>query len=166
MSPLDHPPFTATTPEVGYGNPPKESQWKKGQSGNPAGKKKGTKNFGNQFQKAASKLVTVKEGDKTKKVTLMELLVNAPLVHGINGDMKNAAHALKLAEEFGAQVTDEPAAPKPGTITMGDDGKPKIPYWITDEEVAEFDKFLKDIKNHTINTDQLLDSENNSDLAE
>ena len=143
MSLPEHPRFTGTTPEVGYGKPPKGSQWKKDQSGNLAGKKKGTKNFGTQFQKVATKLVTVKDGDKTKKVTLMELLVNAPLVHGIKGDMKNAAHALKLADEFGVQATDEPPAPKHGTIIMGDDGKPKIAFWYTDEDLADAKKWWR-----------------------
>ena len=31
--------------EVGYGKPPKDKQFKKGQSGNPKGRTKGTKNF-------------------------------------------------------------------------------------------------------------------------
>lgn len=142
MLPPDEPPVaTTTTYEVGYCRPPKSKQWGKGQSGNPAGKKKGTKNFSTQFQKVATKAVTVKEGDHTKKVTLMELVVNAPLVHGINGDMKNAAQALKLAEEFGIQ---EPSKLKSGTIVMTDSGKRKSVLWLTDDDLVAIDE-LKNI---------------------
>lgn len=144
MLPPDEPPVAATTEKVGFCSPPKSKQWVKGQSGNPAGKKKGTKNFGTQFQTVATKAVTVKEGDHTKKVTLMELVINAPLVHGINGDMKNAAHALKLAEEFGIQ---EPSKLKSGTIVMMDSGKYKTAWWMTpmtDEDKAAIDE-LKNI---------------------
>lgn len=141
MLPPDEPPVATTTDKVGFCSPPKSKQWPKGTSGNPAGKKKGTKNFGTQFQKVATKAVTVKEGDHTKKMTLIELLANAPLVHGIKGDMKNAAHALKLAEEFGIQ---EPVKLKSGTIVMMDNGKYKNIIWLTAEDVAAIDE-LKNI---------------------
>ena len=37
------PPPLGSKYEVGYGKPPKRTQWKPGQSGNPKGKKKGLK---------------------------------------------------------------------------------------------------------------------------
>lgn len=113
---------TAAADEVGYCKPPKSTQWKPGQSGNPTGKKKGVKNFGTQLQKVLSKVVKFKQGGETKNATLIELVVNAPFQHGMEGDTKNAALALKLVEEFGVE-TPKPYPPKPGKIWKSDDGK-------------------------------------------
>jgi hypothetical protein len=128
MANLEKPAIAQTTDDVGYCKPPKAHQWKKGQSGNPAGKKKGVKNFGNQLHKVLSKIVTVKDGGKIKKVTQMELVANAPLVHGMKGDVKNAAHALKLAEEFGLE-TPEAYPPKPGKVWKSAGGKYCTSHW-------------------------------------
>ncbi|HEY2885167.1 MAG TPA: DUF5681 domain-containing protein [Rhizomicrobium sp.] len=147
MSTLEEPPTTAATDEVGYCRPPKSSQWKPGQSGNPTGKKKGVNNFGTQLQKVLSKVVKVKIGGKAKKLTYIELMVNALFQHGMEGDTKNAAFALKLVEEFGIE-SPKPYPPKPGKIWKSDEGK----YCITEstkklspEELRKLERRLADI---------------------
>jgi hypothetical protein len=44
--------------DVGYGKPPLHTRFRKGQSGNPKGRGKGTKNFATLFMKAMSQPVT------------------------------------------------------------------------------------------------------------
>ena len=47
--------------KVGYGKPPKHSRFKKGQSGNPRGKPRGTKNSATLLRQALLASVIVKE---------------------------------------------------------------------------------------------------------
>jgi hypothetical protein len=68
--------------EVGHGKPPKSTQFKKGQSGNPKGRPKGSKNFATVYHKVGREFVTVKENGRTRRLTKQEaLLVDLPMPH-------------------------------------------------------------------------------------
>jgi hypothetical protein len=54
--------------EVGYGRPPKEHQFKKGESGNRRGRPKGQTSFPALVAKALTEHVMIQEGGKRKKV--------------------------------------------------------------------------------------------------
>lgn len=66
--------------EVGYGKPPEHSRFKKGQSGNPSGRPKGSKNLATVLNEVLSERVTLTENGKprrlAKRVMLMKQLVN------------------------------------------------------------------------------------------
>lgn len=55
--------------EVGYGKPPKRSQFKKGQSGNPEGRPKETKNLKTDLADELGETVTVRDGERVKTVS-------------------------------------------------------------------------------------------------
>ena len=62
--------------EVGYGKPPENGRFKKGQSGNPKGRPKGVKNFQTELKEILDSKVTVTEAGKTKSVsTVMAVLM-------------------------------------------------------------------------------------------
>jgi len=69
--------------EIGYKKPPKEYQFKPGQSGNAAGKEKGTKNFSTLFDEAIKKII------KEKKLPItnpeVDLVVKA-IVEALKGN--------------------------------------------------------------------------------
>jgi uncharacterized protein DUF5681 len=55
--------------EVGYGRPPRAARFKKGRSGNPKGRPKGSKNFATLLREALSKKVEVRENGRRRKIT-------------------------------------------------------------------------------------------------
>ncbi len=68
--------------KIGRGNPPKETQFRKGTSGNPKGRRKGSKNLSTYLREAARDQVTATIGGKTRRIskihaTAMQLATKA-----------------------------------------------------------------------------------------
>src|SRR5258708_35805781 len=55
--------------EVGYKHPPLNSQFRRGQSGNPRGRRKGQRNVATEVTEILSQSVTVHQGDKCRRVS-------------------------------------------------------------------------------------------------
>lgn len=74
--------------EYGYGKPPENSQFKPGQSVNPKGRPKGSKNTYTLLNEILNQKINIKENNEnikiTKKVAMLTQLVNK----GVKGDMK------------------------------------------------------------------------------
>ena len=74
--------------EVGYGKPPKHSQFKTGQSGNPKGRKKGVKNINTILDGILNEKVVLSENGRTYKVSKKQALCRRLVNKGLSGDMK------------------------------------------------------------------------------
>ena len=61
--------------DVGYGKPPKSGQFRKGRSGNPRGRPKGTKNFASVVLRESRQPVRVNGPRGTRTVTKLEAAV-------------------------------------------------------------------------------------------
>ncbi len=70
--------------KVGYGQPPRHSQFKPGVSGNPKGRPKGTKNVMTIVHEIGSERVKFKHGDQDKEMTMIEALVYKSFLRAIN----------------------------------------------------------------------------------
>ncbi|MEQ9190531.1 MAG: DUF5681 domain-containing protein [Alphaproteobacteria bacterium] len=103
--------------EVGYGKPPKEHQFKKGQSGNPKGKRKGSKNFKTDLQEELKELVVIKENGKPQKITKQRAYVKRVVNEGIGPKTQSAA---LLANIIGRYFGDDPEPIKDLDLTEGD----------------------------------------------
>lgn len=98
-----------TNSKTGYGRPPKDKQFKKGQSGNPSGRpKRNLLNFSELIAEVASKEVIVKEGGKRKKVVLMHAVIMKVMQGALQGDKLDLRLALNLLRSVETQKDFEP----------------------------------------------------------
>ena len=87
--------------QVGYGRPPAGSRFKKGASGNPRGRPKHSKNMKTIIREALTAPVTVREGERTRRVPKIEGIVLRQVEAALKGDEKAAIAALKMAAQVG-----------------------------------------------------------------
>jgi len=86
---------------VGYRRPPVNRQFKPGQSGNPRGRPKGSKNFPTMFAEAMSRPVTVRDKKgKIRTLSKQELMVEVMVNKALAGDPKAFAMVVQFAEKF------------------------------------------------------------------
>jgi hypothetical protein len=77
---------------VGYGRPPKKTQFKKGKSGNPRGRPKGTRTVGAVLQDILGQRIAVTENGRTRRLPALEVMLRRLA----NDAMRNEPAALKL----------------------------------------------------------------------
>jgi hypothetical protein len=83
--------------EIGYGKPPKQTQFEKGKSGNPSGRPKGSKNSFLAVQRVLNRNVQITIEGKRKKVPLSEAVAMSMSQKALAGDHRAATSLLKLA---------------------------------------------------------------------
>lgn len=91
--------------EVGYGKPPKQTQFHKGRSGNSNGRPKAstttTKKAASVLKEILNKKITVKEGGTTRRITKMEALLETLLNDALRGDKTARRLFVTMARETG-----------------------------------------------------------------
>ena len=86
---------------VGYKRPPKAHQFRKGRSGNPRGRRKGSKNFETLVREALAKRVRIKAEGKPMTMSVGQALLMRTLRDGIGGSRRAAEQGLRLMERYG-----------------------------------------------------------------
>ena len=81
---------------IGYGRPPKASQFTEGKSGNPKGKLKGTRSLAAYLKDVLSSKVTVTENGKSRKVPRLQVI----LQRLTNDAMRGEKTAVKLVVDL------------------------------------------------------------------
>jgi Family of unknown function (DUF5681) len=85
---------------VGYGRPPQQSRFRPGQSGNPAGRRKGVRNLSTDVQRTLRVPVKVKEGGRTRKISMQEGALMRLREKALQGDARALDRLLELAHRF------------------------------------------------------------------
>lgn len=86
--------------EVGYRKPPKHTRFKKGQSGNPKGRTKGTKNLKTDLAEELAERITVTEGGAPRAISKQRALIKSLTAKGINGDVRAGNLIVSIIERL------------------------------------------------------------------
>jgi hypothetical protein len=103
--------------EVGYGKPPIHSQFRPGQSGNPAGRRKGVRNLRTDVKRMLATPVKVKEGGRTRTRSTQE----AALMFLREKVFKDNTRALDRFLELAVRFNDDAAEVGPAQPLPADD---------------------------------------------
>lgn len=106
MSNNENSPAGKDDQEVGYGKPPKEHQFKKGNKLGK-GRPKGAANMKTLVNAALSVKVSTKIGGKTKKMTKAELALHQLAHKASQGDLKAIDKVIAMHERYGPQEDPE-----------------------------------------------------------
>jgi hypothetical protein len=87
--------------KAGYRRPPVKSRFPKGKSGNPFGRKKGQRNLATVLQEVLDQTVTVKQGDRSERLTKGEALIKVIMNKANNGERRAIDAVSYLAEKIG-----------------------------------------------------------------
>lgn len=87
--------------EVGFGKPPKHSQFKKGVSGNPNGRPKGSKSFATTFNELAGEKMWVNTPNGRRRRSFFEVGLMQLLNQCAKGDPRAIREVIKLKSAFG-----------------------------------------------------------------
>lgn len=80
--------------DVGFGRPPKKSQFKPGQSGNPKGRPKVAKNETTILRNIFNRQIEIREGGRARKVSVLEGIFLRFTEDALKGNPKSAAFLL------------------------------------------------------------------------
>src|SRR5260370_6888859 len=74
--------------EAGYGRPPVKTRFRKGQSGNPAGRPRGSKNLATLFEAELGERIAVSENGRRKRITKQQAMVKHVVNKALSGDSR------------------------------------------------------------------------------
>jgi hypothetical protein len=95
--------------EVGYGKPPRNTQFKKGQSGNPRGRPSASKNLATLVSVALNEPVIVVENGGRRKITKREAIIKQLVNRSTKADWRAIKILLDIVREIEGRVEPETA---------------------------------------------------------
>ena len=108
--------------KVGYGKPPKHSQFKPGESGNPKGRPKGARNLKTEIREVMQSMVTVTQDGQRKKISTRKAVVLRLTEKALSGNVQATRVLLDLIrnydEEEVADVAEELSADDAAILEM------------------------------------------------
>ena len=95
---------------VGYGKPPKNTRFRKGQSGNPRGRPKGARGLKADLRAELSEKVKVTEHGRTRHLTKQQVIVKTLAAKAIRGDTRAISKLIDLTLELHGVDGDQSTA--------------------------------------------------------
>jgi uncharacterized protein DUF5681 len=109
-------PANGSIPSVGRGHPPKHSQFRKGMSGNPKGRPKGSKNLSTLLTEAALDQVSATIGGKTRTISKLQAMAMQLATKAASGDLAAINKLLDWVDEIETRA----AAAKPSQYPLSE----------------------------------------------
>jgi len=100
--------------KAGPGKPPRHTRFKPGQSGNPKGRPKGSKNFATILQQQLTKKITITVDGKPRRMTVQEVIARRLATDSMKGTTK----AMELLIKLTSTKPDESAAKEAADETV------------------------------------------------
>jgi hypothetical protein len=94
--------------DVGYGSPPQDTRFKKGTSGNPMGRPKGSRNVAAVFAKTLREKVVINEHGQRKTITKLEAAIKQFVNKAAAGDLRALQMLVNLSREAEAREQSSP----------------------------------------------------------
>lgn len=96
---------------IGYGKPPRQTQFRKGQSGNPKGRPKGSKNAATILRELMDRKIPVRAGGgPARPIKVIEAILTRVTEAALRGDTKAAAFLFQRYDTAQPGNAQEPAA--------------------------------------------------------
>jgi Family of unknown function (DUF5681) len=102
------PPDNECDYEVGYGKPPRHTRFRKGQSGNPQGRPKGSQNLTTLLSEALNERVIVAENGGRRKITMRQAIIKQLVKRSATADLRAIKILLDMVRDIEGQT--EPAS--------------------------------------------------------
>jgi len=106
---------------VGYGKPPRHTGFQKGQSGNPKGRPKGSKNLATLLAEALDEKVQITEDGKRRRVTKRELVIKQLVNKSAAADLRAIKQLTDIVQGVERRSEAASASPPPQAFTAADE---------------------------------------------
>src|SRR5215471_4593878 len=104
---------------VGYRQPPKDRQFRRGQSGNLNGRPKGVRNFRTDLREELSESISIREGGRNISISKQRALIKRLVASAIDGDARSIATLMSFcARALGDDNDDQQQAPEDREIVQ------------------------------------------------
>ena len=104
--------------DVGYGKPPKATQFKAGVSGNPKGRPKGSLNLATAVNRALSERIQVTENGRKRWMTKLDVAIKALVNRAVKGDSRATQQLPSLAPLVGVEMATQGQLPETDTAVL------------------------------------------------
>jgi len=85
---------------IGYGKPPKHTQFKPGESGNPNGRRKGSRNFKTELLEKLKSPVKVNQNGRVSRISTQRAGLEVLFAKALQGDQRAIEQVVRLAEKY------------------------------------------------------------------